>query len=251
MARLNHSVTTQTTPGLRDLRHYFHKSLKSIQRTRHFFALIRLSVTVTRPTNLPTKPSTLMNDKIETITELANRRQYFRVEDKASIEVIARETKQTAAECFELSPEFSLISEFQLLDVESKHLLRTLTDKDKNLGQFLKVMNKKLDSLSRVIALNNQQSSSDTIQSINLSEGGLAFNTHSEYGEGQAVAIKLVLLPSYSGLILEGEVLSCKANNASFEIHIAFSNISEAHQQLIARHIMRVQSQNRDVNPSL
>lgn len=245
MARLNHSVTMQTTPGLTVLRHHFYKSIKSILRTRHLFALIRVRVIVTSPINLPSKASTLMNDKIETITELANRRQYFRVEDKASVEVMARAENQTAAECFELSPEFSLISEFQLLDVESKHLLRTLTDRDKNLGQFLKVMNKKLDSLSRVIALNHQQNSNDNIQTINLSEGGLALTTDTSYEKGQAVAIKLVLLPSYSGLILEGEVLSSRSSNTSHEIHIAFSNISEAHQQLIARHIMRVQSQNR------
>ncbi|KZY41361.1 MULTISPECIES: PilZ domain-containing protein [unclassified Oleiphilus] len=191
-----------------------------------------------------------MNDDIETITELANRRQYFRVENKASVDIVPRADNQTAAECFELSPEFGLISEFQLLDVESKHLLRTLTDKDKNLGQFLKVMNKKLDALSRVLAMNNQQNSNDNIQTVNLSEGGLALKSESEYTKGQSVAIKLILLPSYSGLILEGDVLSCRGSQSPYEVHIAFTDISEAHQQLIARHIMRVQTQNRASTPT-
>ena len=186
-----------------------------------------------------------MTEEIETINDLANRRQYFRVEDKASVEITARKEEQSAAECFDLSPEFGLISEFQLLDVESKHLLRSVTDKDKNLGQCLAVINKKLDSLSRVLALRNQQSSNKNIQSINLSEGGLALETETKYTKGQGVAIKLILLPSYSGLILEGTVLSCNRKNASYEAHIAFTNISEAHQQLIARHIMRVQTQIR------
>jgi c-di-GMP-binding flagellar brake protein YcgR len=192
-----------------------------------------------------------MTNEIETITELANRRQFFRIEDKAAVEISARNPDQSAAECFELSPEFGLISEFQLLDVESKHLLRTLTDKDKNLGQFLKVMNKKLDSLSRVLALNKHQISGDSVQEVNLSEGGLALKSNREYSKGQTVAIKLTLLPSYSGLILEGEVLSCRNDNAPYEIHIAFTNISEAHQQLIARHIMRIQTQNRGEKPTI
>lgn len=190
-----------------------------------------------------------MTNEIETITELANRRQYFRIEDKASVDIASRQNGQSAAECFELSPEFGLISEFQLLDVESKHLLRTLTDKDKNLGQFLKVMNKKLDSLARVIALNEQQVSSDNIQEINLSEGGLALKSETEYVKDQNVAIKLILLPSYSGLILEGEVLSCRGSESPYEVHIAFTNITEAHQQLIARHIMRIQTQKRTTTP--
>jgi PilZ domain len=189
-----------------------------------------------------------MSDDIETINELANRRQYFRVEDKASVELSALQDKQNVSECFELSPEFGLISEFQLLDVESKHLLRAVTDKDKNLGQFLKVMNKKLDALSRVLALSNQQASGNNIQTINLSEGGLALSSEIEYQKDQAVAIKLVLLPSYSGLILEGSILSCRGDCAPYEVHVAFKDISEAHQQLIARHIMRVQTQNKGLN---
>lgn len=191
-----------------------------------------------------------MTNEIETITELANRRQYFRVEDKAFVEVATREENQSAAECFELSPEFSLISEFQLLDVESKHLLRTLTDKDKNLGQFLKVMNKKLDSLSRVLALNSQKGSGENIQQINLSEGGLALKSDTHYAKGQTIAIKLVLLPNHSGLILEGKILSCRGESAPYEAHIEFTDISEPHQQLIARHIMRIQSQSRSTKPS-
>ena len=186
-----------------------------------------------------------MTDKIRTINELANRRQFFRIEDRASVEVAPLPVNRTAAEFFELSPEFGLISEFQLLDVESKHLLRSVTDKDKNLGQFLKVMNKKLDSLSRVLALNNHILPSESILEVNLSEGGMSFFTDTAYQEQERVALKLILLPSYSGLLLEGSVLSCIGDSAPFELHIEFSNISEAYQQLIARHIMRIQSQKK------
>ena len=115
-----------------------------------------------------------MSDQFETLDELANRRQYFRVIDHVSIEFTKIGEETLAAEQFELLPEFGLISEFQLLDVESKHLLRTITDKDKNLGQFLKIMNKKLDSLARVISLNHQIIPSESIVEVNLSEGGIS-----------------------------------------------------------------------------
>ena len=183
-----------------------------------------------------------MTDKIHTIDELANRRQYFRVEDKASIEISVLKNNMSAAECFELNPEFGLLADFQLLDVESKHLLRALSDKDKNLGQFLKVMNQKLDALARVVALSNQKITPASIKEINLSEGGLSLSYPDKLDEGQKLAIKLILLPNYSGFLLEGSVLSCIGENAPYEVHIAFDTISEAHQQLIARHIIRIQS---------
>lgn len=184
-----------------------------------------------------------MSDEIKTVNELANRRQYFRIEDKASVEIAALTENHTAMEFFDLNPEFGLISEFQLLDVESKHLLRAITDKDKNLGQLLKVLNKKVDSLARVVALSHQAIPKESVQSINLSEGGIAIHSDDHYETGQALAIKLVLLPSYSGLLLEGKVLSCNKANKPYELHIEFCGISDAHQQLIARHIMRLQSQ--------
>jgi len=184
-----------------------------------------------------------MSNDIKTINELANRRQYFRIEDKASVEIATLPKDHSAAEFFDLNPEFGLISEFQLLDIESKHLLRSITDKDKNLGQFLKVLNKKVDSLSRIVASSHQTMPKDSIQNINLSEGGLAMHSKETYETGQTLAIKIILFPSYSGLLLEGKVLSYSNKNAPYELNIMFSDISESHQQLIARHIMRIQSQ--------
>jgi hypothetical protein len=186
-----------------------------------------------------------MNEQIETLDDLINRRQYFRVVDHASIEIAKIDEQHSAAEQFELLPEFGLISEFQLLDVESKHLLRTLTDKDKNLGQYLKIMNKKLDALARVISLNHQVIPPESIVEVNLSEGGLSILSQQHFQKNDKLAIKLVLLPNYSGLLLEGRVLSCPKTDDQFTLHIEFMDISEPHQQLIARHIMRIQSQQK------
>tara|TARA_R110002072_G_scaffold90500_7_gene202481 strand:- start:30440 stop:31018 length:579 start_codon:yes stop_codon:yes gene_type:complete len=190
-----------------------------------------------------------MSDQFETLDELANRRQYFRVIDHVSIEFTKIGEETLAAEQFELLPEFGLISEFQLLDVESKHLLRTITDKDKNLGQFLKIMNKKLDSLARVISLNHQIIPSESIVEVNLSEGGISLQCEQNFQKNDKLAIKLILLPNYSGLLIEGRVLSFQKTDAGHTLHIEFVDISEAHQQLIARHIMRIQSQQKHQTP--
>ena len=129
---------------------------------------------------------------------------------------------------------------------ESKHLLRAITDKDKHLGQYLKVLNKKLDALARIISLNHQIVPSDSIVEINLSEGGLSFACEQRFQKNDKLAIKLILMPNYSGLLLEGRVLSYQKAQNSAIIHIEFIDISEAHQQLIARHIMRIQSQQKN-----
>ena len=187
-----------------------------------------------------------MTEAIESFDELVNRRQYFRIVDRVSIEVSKIETNQQLVDKFGLNPEFGLISEFQLIDVESKHLLRALSDKDKSLGQLLKLMNKKLDALARVIALNHQAIPADSMFDVNLSEGGISYIQSREYAKGDRLAIKLILFPAYSGLLLEGEVLCCHKTEDGFNLHIEFLEIPEIHQQLIARHIMRLQSQQKN-----
>lgn len=184
-----------------------------------------------------------ITDDIFTIDELANRRQYFRIQDEVAVEIAPINPQHEHTSSLEVNPSFGLIAEFQLLDVESKHLLRALADKDKVLSQYLKVLNQKVDALSRVIALQNMVVEPASIQQVNLSEGGLALLHPQPMQRGDRLALKLILLPSYSGLVLNGRVLSCEAEKPGhFRIHIEFTDISDAHQQLIARHIMRKQT---------
>lgn len=180
---------------------------------------------------------------MKTITDLANRRQYFRLVDTAYVEISPLTGEESVAEHFDIGLEFGLIAEFQQLDVESKHLLHGIAEKDKSVGQYLNVLNKKLDSLSRALALSKQDLTKEHIQEINLSEGGLSIMQPQKFKDGQNIAIKLILLPSYSGLLLEGKVLCSIEKESGFEVHIEYTDITDAHRQLIARHIMRKQSQ--------
>lgn len=203
------------------------------------------------PEKLTDTSTEKLTEDIFTIDELANRRQYFRIQDDVAVEIAPLEPSQGHSGKLELGPAFGLISEFQLLDLESKHLLRALADKDKVLSQYLKVLNQKVDALSRVIALQNLVVATDSIQRVNLSEGGLALQHPHAMKRGDRLDIKLILLPSYSGLVLKGRVLSCEAEKPAcgagkpdtYRIHIEFTDISDAHQQLIARHIMRKQKE--------
>lgn len=182
-----------------------------------------------------------------TIDELSNRRQYFRVMDKVSIEFTrSPDPENSPAEFFELNPEFGLLSEFQLIDVEAKHLMISITDRDKVMGQYLKAINRKLDMLAHVVALIHQSYPPESVHEVNLSEGGFSIITTEEYDTGQFLAIKLILLPSCCGLLLTGKVLSCiRLNRSDYELHIEFNSISEPHQQLIARHIMHKQTSDK------
>lgn len=176
------------------------------------------------------------------------RRQFYRVSDRALVDIKVLEDIDTDAESqFDLTPTFSVLREFHQLDIESKHLLRQISDKDKSLGLYLKSLNSKLDALARGVALNNRSIDESRLREINLSEGGVSVTVSHSLPDGSPVAIQFVLLPSFTSLILKGEVISTDQNGDEFTAHIKFHELDSFNQQLIARHIIRKQSRDRKV----
>ena len=176
------------------------------------------------------------------------RRQFYRVSDRALVDIKVLEDIDTDAESqFELAPTFSVLREFHQLDIESKHLLRQISDKDKSLGLYLKSLNSKLDALARGVALNNRSIDESRLREISLSEGGVSINTTQSISDNTPVAIQFILLPSFTSLILKGRVISSDQNGDECTAHIKFHELDSFNQQLIARHIIRKQGRDRKV----
>ncbi|MFD2228598.1 PilZ domain-containing protein [Alkalimarinus sediminis] len=176
------------------------------------------------------------------------RRQFYRVSDRALVDIKALENIDAAPETqFDLTPTFSVLREFHQLDIESKHLLRQITDKDKSLGLYLKSLNSKLDTLARGVALNNRSIDESRLREINISEGGVSVAVDDPFPDGTPVAIQFVLLPSFTSLVLKGKIISTDKNANSYTAHIKFYDLDSFNQQLIARHIIRKQGRDRKV----
>ena len=175
-----------------------------------------------------------------------DRRQFYRISDRALIDIkIVNDLGVDAESQFDLSPTFSILREFHQLDIESRHLLRQISDNDKSLGLYLKTLNSKLDSLARGVALNNEPMDEARLIDINISEGGFSATFQKPIPANTPIATKLILLPSFTGLILKGEVISCEQECDEYNIHIKFYNLDSFNQQLIARHVIRKQSRER------
>lgn len=175
-----------------------------------------------------------------------DRRQFYRISDRAIIDIkIVKDLSVEAESQFDLSPTFSILKEFHQLDIESKHLLRQIADKDKSLGLYLKTLNLKLDALARGVALNNEPFDEAGAVDINISEGGFSATFKNAITTNTPIVTKLILLPSFSGLILKGKVISCEKEGDEYNIHIKFYNLDTFNQQLIARHIIRKQGRER------
>src|SRR5690625_7275239 len=81
---------------------------------------------------------------------------------------------------------------------------------------------------------------------VNLSEGGVAFSNPTAIEEGQFLALHLLFLPSYAGVVLFAQVVRCEAqHNGQFNIGANFHKASSAQKQFLSQQIMRRSEERR------
>lgn len=164
-----------------------------------------------------------------------DRREYYRIEDTIALEI--RPLSAPAAASREVlldeSPLFNLLSELHLSEFESQHLLRQVSERDRTLAAYLKVMNKRIDLLGQVVAQTVLGKFGEP-QRVIISEGGIEFSHHLAYPTGSHLAVKLLLMPQALGLLLRAKVTHCEPQSfGTFEIGTEFEALTDGQRQLL------------------
>jgi hypothetical protein len=175
-----------------------------------------------------------------------DRREYYRIEDSIALEIRSLSAVEAAGQevLQDASPLFNLLSELHLSEFESQHLLRQISERDRNLAAFLKSQNKRIDLLSQVIAITVLGQIGEP-QPVIISEGGIDFQNPTPFAAGTHLSVKLVLMPQALGLLLRAKVTHCDRKGDSYGIGTEFQNPTDAQRQLLARYILQKQAQER------
>ncbi|KFX67934.1 pilus assembly protein PilZ [Pseudomonas taeanensis MS-3] len=176
-----------------------------------------------------------------------DRREYYRIDDTIALEFTPLSGADALAsdELHDSSPLFNLLSELHLMDFESQHLLRHISERDRTLANYLKVVNKRIDLLGQAVALSLMRDIGSPKQ-VTLSEGGVSFNSPHNIAIDSHLAIKIVLMPQALGLLLRAKVIHCRPlADEQFEIGTEFEALTDAQRQLLARHILQKQALER------
>ncbi|UVE19223.1 PilZ domain-containing protein [Pseudomonas sp. LS44] len=176
-----------------------------------------------------------------------DRREYYRIDDTIALEFsLLSGAEALAGEALhDTSPLFNLLSELHLLDYESQHLLRHISERDRTLANYLKVINRRTDLLGQALA-QNLLSALGTPRQVTMSEGGLSFDNASSLELGSHLALKMVLMPQALGLLVRALVIHCQPlENGLYNIGTEFESLTDAQRQLLARHILQRQALER------
>ena len=175
-----------------------------------------------------------------------DRREYYRIEDMIALEIRPLSAPEAAGQevLQDASPLFNLLSELHLSEFESQHLLRQISERDRNLAAFLKSQNKRIDLLSQVIAITALGHIGEP-QPVIISEGGIDFQHPTPFDVNARLSVKLVLMPQALGLLLRARVTHCDRKGDGYDVGSEFEHLTDAQRQLLARHILQKQAQER------
>jgi len=178
---------------------------------------------------------------------MSERRSYFRIDETIALEFIPVDevtaNKSQPESLFSNANSLKLYSELKKIDADNAQFLFQIKELSRPLAEYLHNLNRKIELLCQQLMADQKPSPpSKTLRQVNLSEGGIAFGSTKAIEAGSYIGLRIVFLPSNSGLILFARSIRCEpSNTGEFQIAAKFHCVSELQQQLIGQQIMRAQ----------
>lgn len=176
-----------------------------------------------------------------------NQRDFYRVECRALIAMRVLGDRlprgATAASFFGDSVQLGLARELMRIDQEYGQVLHGIGDRDRNLGNYLHAVNRKIDALARYLLALAPEAGEEVEQTVSISEGGIAFRSSEALAAGTVLALNMTLLPARLAIAVFARVIATQAapDGSPAIVTTHFEQLQDAERQLIARHVMQVQ----------
>jgi hypothetical protein len=178
---------------------------------------------------------------------MSERRSYFRIDETIALEFIpvdeATANKSQPESLFNNANSLKLYSELKKIDADNAQFLFQIKELSRPLAEYLHNLNRKIELLGQELMADQKPSPpSKTLRQVNLSEGGISFGSTNPIEAGSYIGLRVVFLPSNSGIILFAKSIRCEpSSTGEFQIAAKFHRTSDLQQQLIGQQIMRAQ----------
>lgn len=182
------------------------------------------------------------------------RRRFFRIQDSVhlSLRTVPRETLEQRVQELEqrVGDSFTLVSSLHAITQQQAPHLRRIEQDYPEIAAYLRSLDKKLELLSQALLVEEVEMLDKPAIPINLSAGGMAVHSREPIPEDSLLEIKLLLEPSYTGILTYGRVVSCGQPAPTefnpdypYLLRIDFSFIREADQDALIRHVLLKQAE--------
>ncbi|PLX60199.1 hypothetical protein [Sedimenticola selenatireducens] len=141
------------------------------------------------------------------------RRQFFRIDDSLSLSYRQVSSDRLAAsiECLEneIDSDFTVVSSLAAVSQEMMGTLNKIESSRPEIAAYLKSLDRKIDILGRALMAQTTELLKQPAQAVNLSATGISFQVSEFIQQGSTLELKLLLTPSYAGILSFVEVIGC------------------------------------------
>jgi c-di-GMP-binding flagellar brake protein YcgR len=180
-----------------------------------------------------------------------NRRRHFRIDEVVELNYKVIDVKEAAVSSHitdNVLSASSLAAALEAVSKESARLLRRLERSQPETGQYLKLLEDKIDLLAQAVLMQAGRSVNKNTSEINLSASGLAFQSDEMLAAGAFLELKMLFVSFRVLIVTCGKVVDCKKNQSGdsrfpYRVSVDFVNMKEQDRELLIRHLVRRQSQ--------
>lgn len=180
-----------------------------------------------------------------------DRRQFFRVDDTVRLDIRPLDRAELADRLADLEHgvpgNFSVMSSLESVTAQMAANLRRIEARDPDMATYLRALDQKLEILGRAFLAKESELLSRQAQPVNLSAGGVSLHVQEPIAVGQAVEIRMLLFPSFAGLLSYGEVVGCdplpagEGGTYTHQLRVEFTHMREQDREALIRHVLRRQ----------
>ena len=179
------------------------------------------------------------------------RRRYYRIDDDVALryQIIPEATLPDVLTRFDsgYADKWTLASEFAYATSQMKQALEKIKPEMPEVARYLEELNKKIDTLMRLLATSEDDMPSYPTDRVNLSASGLAFDAPAQVPVGSTLEIKLLIFPSFVCFLSLGKVVRCSRENTEerdfpYRIAVDFTHIREGAREILVKHVLQKES---------
>jgi len=182
------------------------------------------------------------------------RRRFFRIEDSVHLNLTAVPSGELAHHIEDLEHRvvdgFTLMATLEALSQQVAASLRRIEAKTPDVADYLKILDKKLDLIAQAFLAEGVDLVNQPTRMVNLSASGMAVHSRDPFDPGQALEIKMLLLPSYTGILTYGTVIECASSEGAdadpsypYRLRIDFSFMRDHDRDALIRHVLLKQAE--------
>ncbi|MCW8907860.1 MAG: PilZ domain-containing protein [Sedimenticola sp.] len=180
------------------------------------------------------------------------RREYFRIDDslRLSYRDIDPDTLERRIDVLEKGQEgdFTVVSGLAAVTQEMAGTLHKIESAQREIAAYLKSIDRKIEILGRAFLARSSELFEQPVQSVNLSATGISFEVVSPLEVGTLLELRILLTPSYSGILCYAEVIACEADGEGerggrYNLRTRFLYLKDADRDLLIQHVIQRQGE--------